>query len=212
MASCCHPLSIYRESLRKTPKNATIVGMSAYTKIRDWMLRSGLLIASLMPATASAQADLFPQGMEQQISTVFNVVIGGLNILAWVMFVILQFLLDPDLMFGEGGQDGAFMTKLNDIWVLSRDLVNIVFAVVLIGAAVYVVVRAKKEIISEYAPKFILSVILVNFSWFVPLLVLDISNVAAAAVFGIPSMIMEDNACKVYSSTDLPGGLYSVET
>src|SRR5688572_1227758 len=62
----------------------------------------------------------FPVGTETTISDVVSKVITALNVLTWVVFVFLHFLLDPQFIFdlNDAGQDGAFMNMLNEIWQL----------------------------------------------------------------------------------------------
>ncbi len=151
-------------------------------------------------------SEIFPEGTLTGIANITSYAIMVMDILTWMLFIILQFLLDPHFIFNLG-ESNAFLDMLNRIWVLSRDLMNIAFAVTLIGAAIYVVVKADKGEVSQYAPKFILSVVLVNFSWFAPLLIIDVANITASTIYGIPSMLMTGPAgqCKFPSSEALPG-------
>lgn len=150
----------------------------------------------LLPV-AHAAAPVFPQGTEQTIADLAGYAILGLNLLTWVLFVFLNFLLDPQFIFGGAG--GNLLGILNEIWQLARDLMNIVFALALVGAAIYTIVTAKKEFLSQYGPKFIVAVVLVNFSWFLPRVVIDVANVGAAAVYGIPSLLANNPAAQCFS-------------
>lgn len=152
----------------------------------------GLLLVSiavegmqLFAASVSAQA-VFPPGMETTIAEFVGKIILFINVGIWILFTFLQFLLDPLFIFGIGGN---LMTVLNQIWVLARNLMNIIFTFMLIGAAIYTIFTAKKEFLHQYGAKFIMAVILVNFSWFFPRVILDVANVGAAAVYGIPSLL-----------------------
>lgn len=69
------------------------------------------------------------------------------------------------------------------LWLPVRDLVHVGFALLLITGAIITIVKADKEIISQYGSKFMIAIILVNFSWFIPRVVLDVANVAAVASF-----------------------------
>ncbi len=161
---------------------------------------------------AHAGPPVIPSGTEAEIAKVIGYAILGLNLLAWVLFTFLNFLLDPEFIFGT---DGNLLEILNQLWQLSRDLMNVIFALVLVGAAIYTIVTAKKEFLSQYGPKFIAAVVLVNFSWFLPRLVIDIANVGASAVYGIPSLMATNpNAqCRVmqqHAPMAVPNGCTAV--
>ncbi len=154
---------------------------------------------------AHAQNANLANTIQTTISAFMSSIIAGLNLLMWVVFLFLTVLLDPDFIFNT---DGDFLTMLNKIWILARDLVNIAFALMLIGTAIYTIVTAKKDFVVEHLTKFVLAVILVNFSWFIPRVIIDVGNVAAATVYGIPSLITSQGsaaACKFPSSKDVPG-------
>ncbi len=159
-------------------------------------------------------APVFPAGTEETIADMAGKAILVLNLLTWIVFVMLNFLLDPQFIFGNGGN---LMTILNEIWQLARDLMNVIFAVMLIGAAIYTIVTSKKEFLSQYGPKFITAVILVNFSWFLPRVAIDIANVGASAVYGIPSYLNNNPAaqCRVsrtHPPMQVPAGCTAVPT
>lgn len=168
----------------------------------------GLLL--LVPGVVLAQGapGTFDPGLQKTIADLTSYVITALNVGTWMIFVLLSQLIDPRVIFdlGNAGEEGALLVILNSIWQLSRDLMNVVFALILIGAAIYTIVKANKQFLAEYAPKFILAVIAVNFSWFVPRLILDVANVATATVYGVPELIA-NNQCTVQSSSDEVAGV-----
>ncbi len=143
-----------------------------------------------------------PTGIEAGIASFTSQIISMLNILTWVLFIFLNFVLDPQFIFDL--DNGSFMAMLNTIWQLSRDLMNVAFALMLVGAAIYTIVTANKEFVTQHAKNFLLAVVLVNFSWFVPQVIIDVSNVAAATIYGIPSLLLDDSSsmksCKYKSS------------
>lgn len=104
----------------------------------------------------------------------------------FVLYPIISFLLDPQFFLDvtSGGQN-----NLLTIWQLSRDIMNTIFAFMLIGGAMMTVVMAKEDYLKKYALKFIVGVILVNFSWFFPRVILDISNVLTANIYQIPNIV-----------------------
>lgn len=156
----------------------------------------------IVPTVASAQGAFPVDQTYQTISSWTLVIAQFLDILTWFVFSFLIFLLDPYFMFDmTNGKAGSLMTVLNEIWQLSRDLMNIAFAVGLVGAAIYTVVTANKEFISQHLKNFVMAVVLVNFSWFIPLVVLDIANIATVTVYSIPSAIVNPLAECTYTST-----------
>lgn len=69
------------------------------------------------------------------------------------------------------------------LWIPVRDLVNAGFALLLVAGAIITIIKASKETIAQYGPKFMIGIILVNFSWFIPRVILDVANVTAVASF-----------------------------
>jgi hypothetical protein len=179
------------------------------TNIRHRLARLALGVATgmLVPAAAFAQAagGAFPiDGTFQSISNWVLIVAEFLNILTWFVFSFLVFLLDPTFIFDMGG-DGSLVEALNQIWQLSRNLMNVAFAVGLVGAAIYTVVTANKEFVSAHLKTFVMAVVLVNFSWFIPRVVLDIANIATVTVYSIPGAIVNPAAECRYTSTKNKG-------
>lgn len=163
-----------------------------------------VLVAFLLPhweswltlPTAFAQNEPpIPAGVDSTIATYVTRALTFVNLTTWILFAFLNYLLDPAFIFNldpTTGADGGLMNMLNRIWQVSRDLVNIAFAVALIGGAVYTIVTSNTQFLNEHSKKFIMAVVLVNFSWFIPRVVLDISNVLAATIYNVPSIISPD--------------------
>lgn len=146
------------------------------------------IIVLTTPHAFAAPANVFPDGMEQVIGKAMAQAISILNVFAWILFIFLNYLLDPNFIFNID-KSGNFLNMLNEIWQLSRDLVNIFFALALIAAAIYTVVTQNKELVTSHLKNFVIAVVLVNFSWFFPRVILDVANVATSTVYGIPSLI-----------------------
>ncbi len=161
-------------------------------------------VALVVPVAAFAQGGgAFPVDSTYETISGWTLMIAQfLNIMTWFVFSFLIFLLDPRFIFDmTDGAEGSLMEALNRIWQLSRNLMNVGFAVGLVGAAIYTVVTANQEFVSKHLKTFVMAVILVNFSWFIPRVVLDISNVAAATIYSIPTAIGGDSStCKYLSS------------
>lgn len=185
----------YRGSIEKK-------GQKCYTN--EMVFRSPLrsvgvgTVLWLLPAVACAQP--ISGDIPTMISGFVTWAIAALNLGIWIIFSMLTQLLDTSLFL-----DANMTLLLNEVWQLSRNLVNIAFAVVLIGAAVYTVVTAKKEFIKDHLGKFVLAVVLVNFSWFIPRVLIDVGNIAAATVFDIPSLLTTTNtvACEYRSPSQV---------
>jgi len=118
-------------------------------------------------------------------------VIAVLNFLTYLVLHLLEFLLNPDFILdiNEEMKVGGEQILLI-VWRVSRDIVNIIFAFLLIIGAVVMVVGSTRgaEIIKGYIVKFILAVILVNFSWFFPRVIIDVANVLTATIYQLPSL------------------------
>lgn len=151
-----------------------------------------LLMTWAIPNFAYAQAT----DIHQTISWIVTWAIGALNLGIWIVFTILLQLLDTSTFLGDG-----MIATLNQVWQLARNLVNIIFAFVLIGTAVYTVVTTNKDFIAEHMKKFVLAIILVNFSWFIPRVIIDVGNIAAATIFDIPSLVDTAGIQCTYRST-----------
>ena len=154
-----------------------------------WMQEGSLFVTTVSAAGWGAG--------EQTAANIMVRVIDFMNYFTWVCFVFLTYVLDPRFIF-DMDAGGGLMEMLRTIWMLARDLMNVIFAFVLIIAAGWTIVTAKKDIITQHAPNFVMAVILVNFSWFFPRVVIDVANVSASAIFGVPSLI--ETQCQYTSS------------
>lgn len=166
-----------------------------------------VVMAMVVPMSAYAQAPggAFPMDQTfQTISTWTLVIAEFLNIMTWFVFTFLVFFLDSTFIF-DMGAGGGLVETLNQIWQLSRNIMNVAFAVGLVGAAIYTVVTANKEFVSAHLKKFVMAVVLVNFSWFIPLVVLDIANVLTVTVYSLPGAIVNLEAECRYTSTKKKG-------
>ena len=114
--------------------------MGMLTK-RNMQILVGALsvIVLLVPTAAYAQpvpnaADVFIN----QLTQLVGMLITAMNVLAWMVFKALDLVMDPNFMFARppGGGDGALLEMLHNIWQLSRDLMNVIFAVLLLVGAV----------------------------------------------------------------------------
>lgn len=118
-----------------------------------------------------------------------------LNFVAWLMLSILDHLMDPNYIFGldQNGNDTALLMMLREIWRFTRDLVNIGFAVALVFGAIMMIITADGSKMKEHMVQFVVAAVLVNFSWFIPRVVFDISQVLTHTIYQVPSLIGENN-------------------
>lgn len=111
-------------------------------------------------------------------------------VLLRVIYMILHFtglLLNPKFVY-EVTQLGTG-NPLHSLWVLSRDIMNTLFAFMLVLAALFTIVKADSTLIKEKLGKFVIAVILVNFSWYFPRVILDVSTVLAASIYNLPNAV-----------------------
>lgn len=113
---------------------------------------------------------------------------GFLNKLIWPVLTLIGGLLENDLLFG-----GAMEERLRDIWIPMRNLVNILFIIVLVGIALYNVLGLGDDS-SEYSiksalPKIIVGIIAINFSFLAIKVFLDLVNVMTTSIFSLPGSI-----------------------
>ena len=124
-------------------------------------------------------------------SNVFNttadlavILLTFMHFLTFVVIYILQGLLDPGFLTAV-----MVNTALQDIWIFSRDIMNILFAFMLVSAGVFTVVTGNKELVQNKYKRFIIAIILVNFSWFFPRVIIDVANVMTATVYQLPTAV-----------------------
>lgn len=142
---------------------------------------------SLWVFDVAAQGGVAPS--ENIFSSTANLAIVfamAMQTLSFVIFYFLQYLLDPLFILDLTGVEA-----LRSIWKYSRDIMNVIFAFMLIFAGIYTVVSGNKELVQQKYKRFILAVILVNFSWFFPRVILDVANVLTATVYQIPAGLGE---------------------
>lgn len=149
-------------------------------------------------AQNSAGVNTISGGMMQAGAALMALIITGINTLMWVLFKLIEALLEPTLIFdAKDGTDGPLLQMLHNIWLFSRDLMNLVFAFLLIFGAIVTIVKGKGETVKEYLPKFVFAIVLVNFSWFIPRALFDVSQVLTYTAFQLPSLIATNVKCEV---------------
>jgi len=106
---------------------------------------------------------------------------------------------------------GPMGEMLKNIWVVSRNLVNILFVLILLGLAlkeIFDVRSGEGSKLKDNLVKFTLILVAVNFSWLASKVVLDAANVATQVVFSIPMGVaqtgVQDNyePCNITNTMD----------
>lgn len=140
---------------------------------------------------AEADAEASSAKLLTDINTIFNQILRLSSAWLWPVLLMIGSLLDNDLIFG-----GAMGERLLGIWVQIRNLVNIIFVLVLLAIAVYNVLGLGEEggtlplAFKTVMPKFVLALIAVNFSFLAVKVVLDFTNVITGAVFALPTTVV----------------------
>ncbi|MFA7278149.1 MAG: hypothetical protein WC101_04165 [Candidatus Gracilibacteria bacterium] len=124
-----------------------------------------------------------------------DIIVGLSKILAIGLRAISQ-LIWPLLMFGSGLlksdflYTGAIDIKLTEMWIQVRNLVNIIYVILLLAVALYNVLGLGETVdfleIKKALPKIILGLLLVNFSYAGVKVVLDVVNVGTTFAFSLP--------------------------
>lgn len=113
-----------------------------------------------------------------------------LNKLIWPVLVMTGDLMDNSLLFANGMEE-----RLQDIWIPIRNIVNILFVVVLVGIALYNVLGIGDDnstySIKAALPKIVIGIIAVNFSFLGIKVFLDGINVLTTAVFNLPGDVSQ---------------------
>ena len=111
-----------------------------------------------------------------------------MNRLIWPVLIMIGGLMDNSLLFGNGMEE-----RLREIWIPIRNIVNILFVIVLMGIALYNVLGIGDEnsnySIKAILPKIIIGIIVVNFSFLGIKVFLDGINVLTTAIFALPNQV-----------------------
>lgn len=165
-----------------------------FRRRKTCLLITGLLVAFVVfyiPEIAFAADDPETAQLIDSINKIVILVLQSLSAWIWPVILMIGSLLDNDLVFG-----GVMGDRLLSIWVQIRNLVNIIFVLVLLAIAVYNVLGLGEEgggplplAFKTAMPKFVLALIAVNFSFLAIKVVLDFTNVMTGAVFAIPANV-----------------------
>lgn len=126
-----------------------------------------------------------------------------LNSASFILIKILGSLADPSALNLD---KSVFLIRL---WRISRDIMNLIFIVMLLAGAIMTIIFAKQDLVKQHIVKFIFAVVLVNFSWFFPRVILDVANVTTATIYSLPSLI--DSECQWKDKSGTPHSCAVVE-
>lgn len=172
----------------------TLVGVAAVLIVPE-ITNSSFAFATATPAAKPTAVQSLDQTISKTLQGVQDVVSIGLvllNYLIWPILIIIGALMNNTLIIGPGMEQ-----SLLSVWREVRNIVNILFAVILLIIAIYNVLGLGEEgPLSGYAfkkilPKFIVAIILVNFSFTISKLVLDSVDLFTNAIFAIPKKGIE---------------------
>ncbi len=178
--------------IKKEEKDArSVLCPSGFIKL-DWAsfvaTEDGGLRMVCGPKSTAQPADL--GDITRQISLLLGVQ-EFLSKLIWPVLVLIGGLMENDLLFANGMEE-----KLREIWIPMRNLVNILFVIVLVGLALYNVLGLAEDntSIKSMLPKIIVGIIAVNFSFVAIKVMLDGINVLTTSIFALPGNINEELA------------------
>jgi hypothetical protein len=148
---------------------------------------AGIFTPDIAHAADGADSDV-KETTEQSMAFLISMFIKLLNIFLWPFLILIGDLMDNDMIIGPGMEE-----SLLGIWVQIRNLVNIVFAIMLMVIAIYNILPFSDGegnlAIKTALPKLILGLVLVNFTFLGGKVLLDVSNVATTAAFAIPEVV-----------------------
>lgn len=137
---------------------------------------------------AYADVGLAARGAPDAVTTSFmsflGIITGFMQVALLVVLWFAQYLLSPDFFTNP-----LMVAQLKSVWILSRDIMNVIFAMMLVGVAIYTIVMGNSSKAGEKMVHFILAIILVNFSWFFPRVIIDVAGVMTSAVYSIAERI-----------------------
>lgn len=138
-----------------------------------------LLIVFLIAAPHTANAAFSIGGLVIQI---FGYLLwaAGMALDGAISLLVVQ--MGNQVMVGSNGNTGVG-TAINTIWAIVRDLVNLTFIFGLIYVGIKTILDAGTDT-KKMLASIIIGAVLVNFSLFISKVVIDVSNVTAAQIYG----------------------------
>lgn len=179
----------------------TLNAVKSRISFTGWIPLMVLLSLVLFAPDANAQGTVnsATDSLLGGVTVFMGMIMNILNFLMWILFWMLNLVTDNNFIF-----DPNIMRMVYNIWLFTRDAVNVYFAFLLvIGAVLWTVYPIMfAEQMKAYLPKFVAAVILVNFSWFIPRVIFDVSNVMTYSVYQMSRIGGE--TCKVPATNGNP--------
>lgn len=139
-----------------------------------------------------------------KLAQVLALLLRAISQLLWPLLMFAGGLMKSDFLY-----TGAMDQKLSELWVQVRNLVNILYVLLLLAAALYNILGLENVEflqLKKALPKIIIGLLLVNFSYTGFKVVLDVVNVGTTFAFSLPRTSgimsqasvdeMEDAICK----------------
>lgn len=137
-----------------------------------------------------SSSDKSKPSFEKVVIEVASTVVKYMSMLIFIVLSFIGKLLDNSFIFKE-----ELATMLRTIWLVVRNLTNVGFAIILLGAAFYIVIFGGGEgtvNVKSALPRFVLGLVLVNFSWLGCSIILDVSSVLTSTIFSIPQTVQTE--------------------
>jgi hypothetical protein len=107
--------------------------------------------------------------------------------LLWPILLLIGPLLDNNLIFGPGVEDRLF-----EIWSQMRNITSLILAIMLVGVAlanIFGVSDGSSYEIKSFLKKMVITLVVINFTFFGARIILDASNVLTNFAFGLPNTV-----------------------
>lgn len=145
-------------------------------------------MALAQDAAQSAPTSQSANELYQKMVEFLILIMEFLQRLIWPVLLMIGGLLKNDLLFSAGMEE-----VMLSIWENIRNIVNILFVLILLGIAFYNVVGGSSQDyhIKAILPRFVIALIIVNFSFLGVKVVLDGVNVVSTALFALPGAVEE---------------------
>lgn len=161
--------------------------------------------------TATGQK-VYPQGSEKTETCSFGdfkcyfklLLIGVFNAVGFIFAIaatLFSWVVEPANISGDNGMLNKQAVK--DVWIMVRDLLNMSFIIVLLFSAFGTIFRDDKWNIKKVWLNILINALLVNFSYPIARIIIDISNVAF--YYLLNNLFIADGATAVSGSSIFAG-------
>ena len=107
--------------------------------------------------------------------------------LLWPILLLIGPLLDNNLIYGPGVEDRLF-----EIWSQMRNITSLILAIMLVAVALINIFGASEGStyeIKSFLKKMVITLVVINFTFFGARVILDASNVLTNFAFGLPNSV-----------------------